>query len=254
MDPGLEATVGVFNIVGSLANVAMAVAAGFAIVSWRKQIAGQSSHELAKKLAPLLRQASSHRADVLRSLRWYYSWEPEAKPYILEKYLDPTAPKLHASTMAILDLEDLVHAQWGEEVQELIATIRGGNAQLAASIAFMEREASEEEPSEVEVMRQLLSKPKLAPTYTGPTYVRAMQLLTDLTQEFLAGHLGRAGAKTMSEEDVKKRRQQIDAEIAKLAETENVDNLKALAARPSTPEPPPVPVPEPLPSDPNAET
>lgn len=109
--------------------------------------------------------------------------------------------------------------QWGHAIYDLVETIRSESARLATHAGLFARE--EAEASELDAFRQLVAKPgDVAPNYIGSTYEGALKLVTGVAQEFLAGYLGRDGAKPMSAEELIARRKRIDAKIAQLAETE----------------------------------
>jgi hypothetical protein len=221
--------VDVFQIISAVATVATAGAAFAALKQWRKQIAGASDHELAKKLSAALRQVAIARVPTLRDLTWLTleGVDGEVAKALASESLPHAASQLHAAIAALAALEGQVAVQWGDEMLALVEAIRVESSSLASYA-----EACADPARRNAFMTMLLSSPRdVAPTFTSGTYEKALNLLTKLAHDWLAVHVGREGAKAMSRQDLKARRKRVDDEIARLAEPERLAIAKRAADR-----------------------
>jgi hypothetical protein len=228
-----DAVVDVFSIVGGIANVAMAVAAVWAFVAWRRQITGASDHELAKKVSAALWQVALLRGETLEHLGWLHELNeaedgdptPSYEARVRNVLLD-SKRLLHKAVDELQALHGQVAVQWGDAMLDLIEVIRFESFKLVTAVEIelvgdgLEEQYGDEE---AEVRRLAFSTPdRVAPTFTGRTFAKAMGLYTALAQEWLAVHLGRKGARAMDEQELAAKRKLLDREVQQLAESERL--------------------------------
>jgi hypothetical protein len=116
-------------------------------------------------------------------------------------------------------LEGEIAVHWGDTVFGLVDVIR------SESKGLFNYAAAELDPKFKGRVRGYLASaapPGIAPTYTGRAFERALDLYTDLAQQWLAVHVGRDGARAMQDVELEARRKQVDAEAARLAEPEQL--------------------------------
>jgi hypothetical protein len=131
----MEEVVAVVTVLGAPANIAMAVAAGFALTLWRKQIAGASHHELAKKLSGALRQVAITRDAALRvGLQGVIDRKNVIRSALAGQSLPDSVRSLDAALHELGPLEGQVAVQWGDEMLDLVAIIRMESAALLRHI------------------------------------------------------------------------------------------------------------------------
>jgi hypothetical protein len=218
--------------VGALANVITAFAAVAALKLWRKQVAGASHHELAKKVSGALRLAAIARREVVEALRSLDD-ESEDLNRQIARALAPESVRRGGAFLgdAVEELEALegqVAVQWGDAVLGLIVIIR------SESKGLFNYAAAEYDPKIKDSPRGYLAifaPPNIAPSYTGSAFSKALDLYTQLAQDWLAVHVGRDAARAMDADELDERRKRIDEEVVRLGEPERLTLDKEAAQR-----------------------
>ncbi len=220
-------------LVGAAANVVMAGAALIALTLWRKQVAGASHHELAKKLSGALRQVAIARAATVKDLKWLQDEEKTdvdatVMKVLAQQSLESDAQQLSDAVDDLKALEGQVAVQWGDEMLELVELIRSESSTVAVhALVYLDPERRDTPVAQI-----VLSSPHaVAPTFTRGAYEKALDLYTRLAQEWLAVHVGRDGAKAIDAKELAARRKRVDDEVARLAEPERAAIAKEAAER-----------------------
>lgn len=211
--------VDIFVVLGGIANVVMAGAAVAALKLWRRQIAGASDHELAKRVSAAIWEMQVQRDRTLGDLATFRDPAQRELPFFHELVRDPLEGHVKELSDAAKDLEalePLIAAQWGDTVQDLFAAIRHSSQGL---VAFATVELYPEQDG-VELHRLACTFPHIAPTYTGPAFKKAIDAYTKLAQEWLGVHLNRAASRAIDDDSLSARRRGIDEEIKRLGEPE----------------------------------
>jgi hypothetical protein len=213
----MEKVVAVATVLGALANIVMAVAAGFALTLWRKQISGASHHELAKKLSGVLRQVAITHEATLHDLQNFNDRKDVTRSALAGLFLPDNVRSLDAALHELGALEGQVAVQWGDEMLRLVAIIR---TESVAMVRHIDAELADTKDAKTIAMQILYNAPRIAPTFVRGTYQRALGLFMRLVQDWLGAHVGREGASFMSTAELAVKRKRIDDEVAQLAERE----------------------------------
>ena len=229
----MDKTVAVFTIIGGAASVVMAIAAVVALSTWRKQLAGTSHHELAKKLSAALRQVAIAREATLGDLRRVRKLDPnqlndshgeQLFAYAMHT-LKQDAEQLSNAATELRALEGQVDVQWGKTMQQIVEVIAVESAMLASIAAT--------DPAD-RIGRAAMgfiyaSSDPIAPTVTGVAFEKALTDYTELAQQWLSPHVGREGAKAMSTEELLAKKRRVDDEVKRRAADERTAHIKTQA-------------------------
>lgn len=213
-------TIDIFSVIGVVANVIMAGVAGLALNTWRKQIAGESQHDLAKRLSGVLRQVAIARDEAIANLGAVLEGESGMRgraALIAETYLPDNARMLTDAVASLAALEGEVAVLWDEGFLTVIETIRVESSTLARYLTA--RVSGTEHLEDVMDLLQY-SAPTVAPTFTLGTYKWELDELTKLAQQWLAPHVGRKGTRVTDAETISALRRGIRDEVLRRAEDE----------------------------------
>lgn len=219
----------VVTTIGVVANVVMAVVAAMAVNTWRKQLSGESQHDLAKRLSRTLRQVAIARDEAVKNLGAVLDFETGGDNRIgalfAGGYLETNGKTLDGATSELAGLEGEVAVLWDEKLLAVIETIRKESKTLARYLAA--RTAATNRSENVAELI-VFGTPAVAPTFTLGTYKYALDQLTNLAQLWLQPHLGRKHASFMEPAELGLKRFNIDDEVKRRAEVEKI-KLEQLA-------------------------
>lgn len=215
--------------VGTLVTGAAAFVAWRALNMWREQLAGQSQHDLAKRLRGALRDVQTARDATLHDLQWASNRHDLMRAALGSRSLPDNVKVLDGAVQKLAALEGEVAVLWGDEVLALIVRIGSQSAALTKHVLAEQAPINDLDKIGARIV---YVAPDIVPTYTRGTYQVALDRLTALAQEWVAPHVGRAGARRMSTNDLAVKRKQIDEAIKVMAEKEKatVDEERAEAA------------------------
>lgn len=221
-------TVDIVSAIGVAANVIMAGVAALALNTWKKQIAGESQHDLAKRLSGVLCRVAIARDEAIVNLGAVLEGESRRQVYaglIAETYLPENARVLADAVASLAALEGEVAVLWDEGAVAVIETIRVESSRLAR---YLQARVSGTKRLEDVVDLLQYSAPTIAPTFTLGTYKWDLDELTKLVQQWLAPHVGRKGKHVTDSQTVSALRSRIRDEAVQRADVER-RKLKSLA-------------------------
>ena len=180
---------------GLLANVVMAAAAVWAFTSWRKQISGQTHHDIAKRVGI-----------AMQHLRWstvvffdgWHSWrttEPARTDTIMA-----LMQKLLSTIEEVRVVTVEVRAVWGDETAGVLQSL-GDACSIAAESVISE---INNEPYAASLLRRLLEGG--LPGEPGGRCRREIKDLISITEDWAAPYIGRVGKRPMTEDEIDERR------------------------------------------------
>lgn len=206
----------VYDLVVLVVTYAAVVLGAWAVVAWRRQMLAQTSFDLARRVAGVMRELENARDDALFSIR--RSIHSSKSSVMLASfravYLSECARHVDAvrsAADALARLEGEVTVLWAADMAgvDVLGTLRR-DAQGLANYLQAERD------------NNVFSKIAHVTTYDGLYYcgdafAHRQQQMTRLAQEWLAYHLGRDGARAMKPRDFSQRLAEITSTTRKLA-------------------------------------
>ena len=180
---------------GMVANVAMAGAAVWAFTSWRKQISGQTRHDIAKRVGIAMQHL--RWSTVVFFERWH-TWRASEPPRAFS-IAEPVRDFLSTvEEVRIVTME--VRAVWGDETSGLLQSV-GDLCSIVATSVVSEVNS---EPYAASLLRPLLEGG--LPGMPGGRRRREIQDLISIIEDWAAPYIGREGKRPMSEDEIDERR------------------------------------------------
>lgn len=202
-----------YDLVVLVVTYVAVVLGAWAVVAWRRQMIAQTSFDLARRVAGVMRDLENARDSALGSIRRSQtsSMLPSIQAAIYSSECARHVDAIRRPADALARLETEVTVLWAADLADVdvLGTLRR-DAQGLANYLQAERD-----DNIFEKIAHVTTQDGLY--YSGDAFSHRQQQMTQLAQDWLAYHLGRDGARAMKPRDFSQRLAKITSATQKLA-------------------------------------
>jgi hypothetical protein len=196
----------VFAGISALASLGTLIYAGVAVNTWRDQLAGASSHDLAKRVGLGLLKCTTHRRRLLSAL----SDHTNAAGAHTARLVESGAEELIVAATELAALADEAELLWDPAATIMVMHVANESRALARYA-----DALVDTTDEGPIRRRVYANPRTAPSFTGRVFGTRLDKYSFALQMWLGSHLGRK--RGMTNDALWKMRSAIDEDFKRLA-------------------------------------